>query len=461
MELALLGIIAASLIVIASVTYLARRTTVPETVSPDIPVLLLGLWLIASAVWGPYFYSIRLPGVFDISVDRLIFLALLAVLGFGVVSGRVGRVGTISIEVCAVLFSAMCLVSMFRYGFKEIGAVYPSPWNLFLTGYLLPFIVFLFAKHYVVDEKDLTYLMRVLFYLGIYLCITAFFEFFDLRGLVFPRYINDPKLWLHLDRARGPFLNAAFNGSALTFGFVAGIYLLARKRGLGRFFHGLLLLLYFPAIFFTQTRSVYLGFLITLAALFALYRIRSPKWKLFAMPIAIALVGLMLVSPRVFSPERKAGGILQTEEIEIRMALIKRSVQMIQDQPFLGVGLAQFIPESVKRYKGKVSTAGSITEQTQHNHIIGLIVELGLVGAAFYVLILLSLFRKMFRLSDVVTDKGFPNINLLVLLAIMACVYLNNNLFIEPSYCLYFNAVFFMVVGIVDGLYGRYLFKLA
>ncbi len=455
MELTLLGTILASLIVIVSIRYLSQRTAFSESEYPGLPVLILGLWLITSAVWGPYFFNIRLPGMFDISVDRLIFIALLAVLGFGVVSGRIRKVGTLSIEVCVVLFSAMCVASMLVHGFKQAAPEYPSPWNQFLTGYLLPFFVFLFAKHYVVDEKDLTVLMRVLFYLGVYLCITAAFEFFELRRFVFPRFINDPKVWLHLDRARGPFLNAAFNGSALNYGFIAGIYLLARKKGMARIVHWLLLLLYFPAIFFTQTRSVYLGFLITLAALFALYRTPSPKWKLFAMPVAIGLVGLMLLSPRVFSSDRKTGGILQTEEVEIRMALIKRSVQMIQDQPFFGVGLGQFIPESVKRYKGRVSTGGSITDQTQHNHIIGLVVELGLIGAAFYLAILLSLFRKLFQLADVVTERGFPNINLLLLLALIACVYVNNNLFIEPSYCLFFNAVFFMIVGVVDGLNAR------
>jgi hypothetical protein len=40
----------------------------------------------------------------------------------------------------------------------------------------------------------------------------------------------------------------------------------------------------------------------------------------------------------------------------------------------------------------------------------------------------------------------------------VACVwaaYLVNNLFVEPSFCLFINAVPFLLAGIADGLCGR------
>jgi O-antigen ligase len=456
MVLILLGIIGFSLIALVVVWHLSRRNVAAEEHYPGIPVLLLGVWIVASAVWGPYFFALKLPGLFDISIDRLFFLVLLAVLGGCAVTGGIRLRGNCSIELFMILFSLVCLGSMIQHGFKETMPEFPSPWNVFLNGYFVPFLVFVYAKNLVLTEKDVTFIFHALFYLGVYLCVTAFFEFFDLRAFVFPQYINDPKIWLHLDRARGPFLNAAFNGLALNIGFICGFFLFSRKAGLSRVIHGFLLMLYFPAVFFTQTRSVYLGFVVTLGSLLALYKTPAQKWKRFALPIAVALVGLMIASPKILSSERRGGGILQTQEVEVRMSLIKRSLLMIGDQPFFGVGLAQFIPESIKRFRGRVSTVGSYTEQTQHNHIIGMTVELGLAGISIYIMIILSIFRRLFRLSERLEETGYISINFLISISIIMSVYLITNLFVEPAYFVFVNAVFFLMAGITDSIYNKY-----
>lgn len=452
----LLGIIVVSLGAVAVVAHASLRSHSPRGQVPSLPVLLLGLWLIASALWGPYYFALRLPGFVDITIDRLVLVALLAVLGAGIVSGRVSLRELGSIELGMLLFSLVCVASMLQHGFRETMQEFPSPLHVFLNGYFLPFLIFLYAKYYVESERDLSVIFSALFYLGVYLSIMAFLEFFNVRELVFPHYINDPKIWLHLDRARGPFLNSAFNGLALNIGFTCGVYLQTRKTGFAGLAHSALLLLYLPAVFFTQTRSVYLGFVIAVVALLVLYKTPTVKWKRYAWLVALVLVALMIASPKILSPDRRAGGILQAQEIEVRMSLIKRSLIMIADKPFFGVGLAQFIPESIKRFKGKVPVIGSYTEQTQHNHLIGMGVELGLVGMGIYLAIVLSLFKRLYRLSERLDEEGFPSINLLVFLAVILSLFLVSNLFVEPAYFLFANAVFFLTGGIVDGLYREY-----
>jgi len=456
----LIGIIILSLSAIVIIVLLSRQRITEEGQHPGIPVMVLGFWLVASAVWGPYFFALRPPGLFDITIDRIIFFVLLAILGFGVVSGRVRLREIWSIELLMFLFLLVCLGSMIQHGFKEAMPRFPSPWNVFLNGYCFPFLVFLYAKNYVITEKDLTFIFHTLFYFGVYLCVTAFFEFLDLRQFVFPRYINDPTIWLHLDRARGPFLNAAFNGLALTIGFLSGFYLQSMKVGFAGIINVFLLLLYFPAVFFTQTRSVYLSFLVALGSLLIFYKTPTLKWKRFALPVAAALVCLMILSPRILSSERRGGGIMQTQEVEVRMSLTKRSLEMIGDQPFVGVGLARFIPESIKRFRGRFSLAGSYTEQTQHNHLIGMAVELGLVGVSVYISILILLFKRLFSLSKYLEETGNININLLIIITNIFCAYIITNLFVEPSYFLFVNAVFFTLAGIVNSLYDRYVLRL-
>ncbi len=457
----LLGVILVSAATLAIVAHLSLRRGSPEGQVPSLPVVFLGLWLIASAVWGTYYYAFRLPGFVDLSVDRLLFLVLLMILATGVVSGRVDVRETGAIEVWMVLFSGVCVVSMLQHGFREAMPQFPSPTHVFLNGYFLPFVVFVYAKHFVETETDLAMIFSALFYFGVYLSVMAFFEFFDLRQLVFPRYINDPNIWLHLDRARGPFLNSAFNGLALNIGFTCGVYLLTRKSGFATVIHLVLLLAYLPAVFFTQTRSVYLGFVIALGAILILYQTPTVKWKRYAWLVATVVVALILASPKILSPERRTGGVLQTHEVEVRMALIKRSLAMIAEKPFFGVGLAQFIPESIKRYRGRVSVVGSHTEQTQHNHLIGMGVELGLVGLGIYLAIVVSLFRRLYRLTFHLSETGYPSVNLLLFLAVILTLYIVTNFFVEPAFFVFVNAVFFLVGGLVDRLYRAHCLRAA
>lgn len=417
--------------------------------------ILFTTWLIAAAMWGRWFHVYRLAGIVDVTIERVLFVAMILVLIGGLVSTPSILRGNRSIELLFLLLGVVCLASMLVHGFTPPAPRYTSPWYIFISAYLFPMIVFLFAKRYFITERNLSILFHGLFYLGAYLSVMAFFEFFDLRQYVFPQYINDPKVWLHLDRARGPFLNSAMNGLALVISFICGVHLLAFKNGFRRLLHSLLLFLFFPAVFFTLTRSVYLCFLLSLGALLFAYRTSFPKWKVLALPLAVTLVIASANIPRLASSDRRAGGVYQVEEVRIREALLKRSMVMILDNPVFGVGLAQFIPASVAKYKGVVPIPETSEEQTQHNQIIGITVELGLVGAAVYLLMVIMFFRRALSLLAGSPETGFIDRNLAVLIGTALGAYVVNNLFIDSSFQLFPNALFFMFGGIADGLYGR------
>lgn len=419
---------------------------------------IFGVWLLSCAVWGPYFLAVRLPGFFDITIERVLFACLLFLLGIGACTGQISLRGNATLELLMLLFVAVCVVSMTVHGFTPQLPEFPSPWNIFITGYLFPFIVFVFAKQYLAAEPDITLVLSILFFLGCYLAVTAFFEFTNLRQFVFPRYINDPKVWLHYERARGPFLNAAFNGTALLFGCACGVHLMHKMKGLvARALCGLGLFLFVPAFFFTQTRAVYLGAVLLAVFLLGFYTTRYPKWKVWALPVTLALVLLLVNIPRLASEERRVGGVLQKVEVEQRLGLIKRSLLMFFDRPFFGVGLAQFIPASLKEYQGKVPFFASFEALTQHNHLIGMMVELGIVGTLVYCAIVVTVFRRLVRLIRILPSSGFLGKNFAAIIICIWVLYLNNNFFVEPSYCLFVNAVPFMFAGIADGLYTRFV----
>lgn len=422
---------------------------------PSLPAILLAVWVIASAVFGSAYFVFKL-GFFDLTIERLLFAIIIFFLAAGLLKGKVRFQTDAGIEITMVCFALVCIVSMIQHGFVPITKGYISPWFVFISAYLFPFFVFVFAKNYIIGEKDVTLILNVLFYLGIYLSITAFFEHTNLRQFIFPRYINNFEMGIHTDRARGPFLNAAFDGVGILIGFISGLHLLQNKAGFAKVFHQAALLLFFPAVFFTLTRSVYLGMLITLFIFLGWYKTSFSKWKLISLPLALILILGIANSPRLLSSERREGGVAQLEEVEIRLALLRRSFFMIKEDPLMGVGLAQFSPATMRSYKGPITGIEVGAEATiQHSHLVGMTAELGLVGVLPYLTLIILIIRRLKQLAGRLPATGIMGDNLRVAILAIWCVYLNNNLFVEPSSSIFTNAVPFLFAGLAAGLYTR------
>ena len=69
-----------------------------------VPVFVLASWLVASAVFGPAFYVLRIAGVFDITIERLLFILLIGFLMFGLFTGKVNLKNKIAIELAMTVF---------------------------------------------------------------------------------------------------------------------------------------------------------------------------------------------------------------------------------------------------------------------------------------------------------------------------------------------------------------------
>jgi O-antigen ligase len=197
--------------------------------------------------------------------------------------------------------------------------------------------------------------------------------------------------------------------------------------------------------------------LVAVLLLLFLYRTSFPKWSTFALPLAIAVISLMLVSPRLASRDRRAGGVLQMQEVDIRIQLFERSLKMFADRPISGTGLGQFLPVSLNEYRGGAGVAEEVSEQTQHFHLVGMLVELGLLGLLPYIAVVLLVLRRTFRLMRVMPAAGFLGPNLMLTIAVIWLVYLTNNMFVEPSSFIFINSVPFTVGGMADGFYTQYM----
>jgi len=122
----------------------------------------------------------------------------------------------------------------------------------------------------------------------------------------------------------------------------------------------------------------------------------------------------------------------------------------------MGIGLAQFIPASTVAYKGRTPFVAEVAgAQYQHNHLAGILAELGLEGFIVYLTLIILILRRMAQLTGKLPESGIMGRNLRIAIFAIWCVYLSNNLFVEPSKTLFINAVPFLFAGLADGLYSR------
>lgn len=410
--------------------------------------LLFSLWITSSILWGGYYFSYHLAGAFDITIERSLFICLASCAAFLIFRRRPNFNMSKLVEIFIALFLGLSVVSMTIHGFRGLVPLATKPWYIFLVGYLIPGCGFFFTKYFLDPEKDYPVFFRILFALGTYVAIIAFFERFGLDSLIFPRYITDTSIGIHLDRARGPFLNAAFNGQLLAICFIAGMAVIPDLRSLKGLLCSAAMLLYFPAVWFTRTRSVYMQFLMIIIGLMLCYRTSASKWKLYSIPMVVLLFIVAVNIDRLASEDRQAGGVTQMKEVGIRFELVNKSLELISKHPALGVGLGQF------RHTSLFST---LEAEYQHNQLIGITAELGLIGLGIYLAFLFIIFQRYFALISEIPDSGFTDLNFALLLGLALLATLINNTFVEPSLHIFSNLNFYIFAAMVDRLYNKHI----
>lgn len=454
MEKILYILIIFSLGFIAFASFLKYRKYDIEDKKSVLKGALLGFWLVSTIFFGPRFGAIRVPGFFDITIERAVFIIVMTVIAYELFGRKRQIIKNLILETIMSWFLLICLVSMVFHGFLPRSPEYVSPWFIFINGYLFPFFVFLYSKYVITSLREVKVVFLFIFLSGLYLVLIAPLEFYGLRDFVYPQYINDKTIWLHLDRARGPFQNAAVNGLVIIYAFLCGMFLLSLKKGFWRVIQFICVPVFVSGIFFTQTRSVYLSFLLVSVCLILFYRMNVSKWRVFFLPICIFLLIAILSIPRLATEDRRKGGVLQLEEVFIRFGLIERSMAMIAEHPISGLGFGQFIPSSVERYKGVIPVPSGSFTQTQHNHLLGLAAELGILGVSIFCLIIgVFLFRASRALVTFYNQPDMTFSNLVLVLLLGNIAYIVNNMFIEPSYFITINALFYMFVGFTDRIY--------
>jgi putative inorganic carbon (hco3(-)) transporter len=284
---------------------------------------------------------------------------------------------------------AIALAALFAIGSAYVGGALEDPEGRFalLDRFgLVPMLSFLLAPFVFDSPRRRAILIGVLAVCGAYLGVTALAEATHANALVWPRYILDPEVGIHVNRARGPFAEAEAFGLALGGCGVAALMLVAAParpwmRPAGLLVCGLCIV----GILVTLTRSVWVGAVVSGLATLVLAR----ELRRFLIPAVIAsalLVGGALATiPGLAAEVSSRRG--QQSSVWDRLNSNAAAVRMLEARPLTGFGWNRFETESLPYYQlafgYPLTSVGEV-----HNVFLSNAAELGLIGGSLWLLAL-------------------------------------------------------------------------
>ena len=370
----------------------------------------------------------RPPNVGFFPFDRIAFciLALVVLLRCLILRYRLPWVPAISWPMAVLL--ALAFIGSLHVALES------QTWSLFAAKFLVPFSMFHMAALVYQDEAAIRKLETLCVYVLLYLCLVAIASLLGIAPAI-PPYIADAGLGIHADRARGPFLQAAANGTALN---LLGLVALDsfRRRRVNRPLAIVLCALLPPAIFATMTRAVWLSFVLS----FSIVSLRIRRLRRSCLWIAIgAVLAAMLIASNNTLSAVFADRFEERSPVEFRAAVYRLSWEMFQEKPLLGWGQNQFSPEIEARIS-EFRADG----YAAHNTFIEIAVEHGLLGIALYAWMMVGLLRLGRRLPH---QQKEPFVSIWT---VFLGVYLVNACFVVMNYQ-FVNALVFTLAGILAG----------
>ncbi|MGA9039567.1 MAG: O-antigen ligase family protein [Terriglobales bacterium] len=329
-----------------------------------------------------------------------------------------------------------------------LGGVLSQPyeadnWSLFAAKWVVPFVLYHLAGFVFDDRAALrnfeTFALVVLGYLS----VIAILFLVDAKSFIFPRYILDESLGIHVDRARGPFLQAVANGVTLNL-----LGLLALDSFRRRWLRGLWAFLFFLAlplaILATNTRAVWIAFAGSILALLSLSSSLRVRRTCLCMVLAGGMGGLLAMGLGEVSSSL-GERVQERGPVEFRMGMYQAGWEMFQEKPLIGWGAKPVQAELAKRISDFHPPVYLF-----HNTYLEIAVEHGSLGLALYGWMFFDLFRlgrKQAR-ADASPNGSFLDNQFREIWPVMVAVYLMNASFVVMNYQ-FVNGLLFTIAGML------------
>lgn len=218
-------------------------------------------------------------------------------------------------------------------------------------------------------------------------------------------------------------------------------FILLCNYGKSKFLLVIPLALTLNAIFLTQSRGGIVGLLVgCLLALLFRPKVLKGQINLYILLACIAAVQLV---PEDLINRLNQGAGLEAERdksAESRFVIIEAQLEMFSDSPSLGYGHRGTLimsPDYIDETYLTSSSAGKV--RGSHNLLMSLLVDFGLIGASFYMLVIYILIRRLFKMRQKIIHLEKENGNLYImylggvcaLVALMVSSMFSNSLRLE------------------------------
>jgi putative inorganic carbon (hco3(-)) transporter len=369
-------------------------------------------------------FLFRPPDLFSFYADRIAFGVLVFFVALRTLAMRDRLPFFAGLSLPMLALTALAMFRALREPFDA------QNWSIIASKYIVPFALFHLAVLIFRSAAQRKHFEIFTIVALAYLVFVAIAFLADARSLIYPRFILDPGLGFHVDRARGPFLQAVANGVSLNILGILVITLPQERRSVVR-----LLWLVLPlAVLATMTRAVWIAFAVSTIVL----GFRLVERRLQAVCALLAVAGLMIgLALGLSDHSLKAALWDRTGErgpVDARLAVYDAGWEMFQERPFTGWAAGGMYAELARRMEGYHLRTFYV-----HNTYLALLVEFGVPGLVLYGILFLNLFRLSWRSSSV---ESKATASLRKVWPILLSVYLFNAFFVDMAYQFVVGLVF-------------------
>ncbi|HYU44574.1 MAG TPA: O-antigen ligase family protein [Terriglobales bacterium] len=390
------------------------------------------LWLVTGWLLRPFHLGLAFPSVLYLAAmtvflfrppdlhsyyaDRIAFGGLVFFVALRTMALREKLPFVASLSLPMIGLTALAVIRALREPFDA------QAWSIIASKFIVPFTLFHLAILVFRGASERRHFeIFVLLALG-YLVFSAIAFLVDARSLIFPRFILDESMGFHVDRARGPFLQAVANGVSLNLLGILAVALSDKRK-----MTVLLLWLVLPlAVLATMTRAVWISFAVSTIVL----GFRLIERRLHCACIALVVAGLLLgLAVGMSSGSLKTALWDRTSErgpVAARVAVYDAGWAMFRERPITGWPAGRMYAELARRMEGYHLRTFYV-----HNTYLALLVEFGVPGLAIYAILFFNLFRLARR--GLPGESG-PVAALRQIWPILLIVYLFNAFFVDMAY---------------------------
>jgi O-antigen ligase len=409
--------------------------------------------IIAGYALGHTFWHAKI-GPVTLTLDRALLVGVIAAF---VVQWRSARIESKPLTGCDWMLAALLgilTLSALTSGTPDVVAPDggSSLWRLTMS-FIVPAGLYWIARQAPLPQREWKGWLVAMSLLGVYLAVTACAEITRQWWLVFPHYISDPTLGIHFGRARGPDLNSASLGIYLVICLWAAWIVRPYVGRAGQLALMIAMPLMVLGVFFTYTRSTWIGLLASGAVVGALQVPRRLRLPAFAMATLIGGVFLTATWSNVVDLEREGSGQESHHSIDQRKSFTYVSWQMFKDNPIFGVGFGRFYDRKLPYLSDRSQDfeLESLRPLHHHNTLLSLLTETGMIGLAAFIALLAAWARMAWSLAKDAEVPSWARGQGVLMLAAMA-TYLSSAVFHDLTLLPQQHWLLFMLAGLTMNL---------